>query len=157
MGHLQVEEKNRNSHPQPLWQRCTATRYENYFPDSEQKNSQRASRSTDSTEGCCLALKRAAIAPPGRKQRDCRGGEGREGHTVCRRSQDELGSETQSRMSACCGVAQITAAQVRLVSLHMRVNQTDLKLPQQQHWRVTLKTGANVPFYLFNYESSLFS
>lgn len=67
----------------------------NYFPVSDRKNSLNGSKSTFSRmylmmwEVVALALKKPAIAPPGKKQRDYRE-EGREREkTVCSRSQFE--------------------------------------------------------------------
>lgn len=87
---------------------AAATRYQNYFPAGERKNSQRASRSTASTKVVALALRRAATAPPGRKQRGCRGGGDKE-RQCAGRSQVEPGSETRSRMSACWDDARTSA------------------------------------------------
>lgn len=91
-------------------------------------------------EDCCPCLEESCHRPPREEtERLQRRGE--------KETQVELGSETRRRLSACCDV------QVRPDSPHMRVDQTQLKLPQQQRWRFTLKTEARVPFYQSYHQS----
>lgn len=91
-------------------------------------------------EDCCPCLEESCHRPPREEtERLQRRGE--------KETQVELGSETRRRMSACCDV------QVRPDGPHMRVDQTQLKLPQQQRWHFTLKTEAHGPFHQSYYQS----
>lgn len=154
VGHLRVDEKNRKSpnlQPQPLWPaRAVSSRarlhaMRTIFLTASRKIARalldlQSLRVKAGAEDCCPCLEESCHRPPREEtERLQRRGE--------KETQVELGSETQRRMSACCNV------QVRPDSPHMRVDQTQLKLPQQQRWHSTLKTEAPLPFYQSHHQS----